>query len=178
MTLLMSVKGRNREKELLANPQYVNEYAQDILGNTEVELELNGRAASSPRPRNNNLAVTENLNMSMNSPRPNNETSVPQNEVTSIVNASNNFRLNRMQLNTEGVDSYYADPLNDNYNSNGLFERLSTERGNEFLNSALLLNNSNANLLNQSLEKKHVDPKVRIILNYNVFVFLILILYS
>lgn len=160
MILLMNAKGRNREKELLDNPQYVNQYAQDILGNTEVELDLHGRAASSHIHGNNNLAVTENLNMSLNSPRPNNETGIPQNEVTSMVNASGHIRLNRLQLNTEGLDSYYGDPLNENYNSNGLFDRLSTERGNEFLNSALLLNNSNANLLNQSLEKKHADRSV------------------
>lgn len=124
------------EAEILNNLQLPNRYAAEMLGNTEVDVDIQGNMNSSPRQRvNQQLNMTEPLNLSQNSPRPNNDTNVPQNMITSFANENNEMRFNRLSLNTE-------------------LDRLPTERGNELLNSGMFLNNSNTNLLNNTLEKK------------------------
>lgn len=133
---------KNNEAELLNNLQLHNGYAGEILGNTEVDVDIQGNMNSSPRQRNfQQVNVTEPLNLSQNSPRQNNETNVPQNMITSFANENNELRFNRLSLNTE-------------------LDRLPTERGNDLLNSGMFLNNSNTNLLNNTLEKKNFNIPV------------------
>jgi len=150
-----------REKELLKQHQYVNEYGQDILGNTEVEIEINNRAGLSPNRRSHiNPINTENLNSSVESDRPHQDTNVPQNLVTTFANVNNELRLNRLQFNTENTESLYMDPVSDSVAApNVMFDRFPGDRDNG-LNSTQLLNSSHQHLLNQTLDKKQSYPNV------------------
>jgi hypothetical protein len=150
-----------REKELLKQHQYVNEYGQDILGNTEVEIEINNRAGLSPNRRSHiNPINTENLNSSVESDRPHQDTNVPQNLVTTFANVNNELRLNRLQFNTENTESLYMDPVSDSVAApNVMFDRFTGDRDNG-LNSTQLLNSSHQHLLNQTLDKKQSYPNV------------------
>jgi hypothetical protein len=78
-TQIMNEKKTNKEKELQQLRHYPNADAQDILGNTEVEMEAANRQ-SSPLNRNPSYNFqSEHQNLSNISPRQNVETNVPQN---------------------------------------------------------------------------------------------------
>lgn len=135
--------------------QVNNPYGQDILGNTEVDLELQQIQGDRSLPRLPNLSMNrpEGLEESVNSPRlVNHDTEVPQHLVTSVGN--NEFRQNPLQLVTENNENSVGDPGPDSVNINNYFDNLSTERGNDMMNNGIYMNNSNSNLLNNSVDKK------------------------
>lgn len=146
-----------RENQIQVN----NPYAQDILGNTEIELELHqvqaDRAAQFAQNLNQNREGL--LEESVNSPRlVHHDTEVPQNLVTSVAN--HELRSHRLQLNTENQEDLEGLNGQDNANINNYFENLSTERGNDLMNNVSFannngfMNNSNSYLLNNSLDQK------------------------
>lgn len=159
MTPTTNAIGINKDKEGLVDPRYGADYVHDILGNTEVEFELNARSIQGiQRMPQHNLNMTEAIPQSQNSPRPNRDTEVP-NELTSFANLNNELRFNRRTFNTENIESYFVDPMNEHDNEN-FIDRLPTEReNNELMNSGTLMNHM--------LENKRIV--VRVI--FHTFVF-------
>ncbi|CAI2376075.1 unnamed protein product [Moneuplotes crassus] len=157
----MEKKQNFEGNQIIAN----NAYGQEILGNTEVDLELyqvNGERAAQI-VQNVDQPRLEALEDSVNSPRLiNHETEIPQNLVTSIAN--NELRLANMRINTDNNDEIASFNGTNNININNYFENLSTERGNDLMNSnsfaqnAGFINDSQTHLLNDSLDQK-VQPQ-------------------
>lgn len=135
-----STNERERELKDTEINAHVHEYAQDILGNTEVDLELNNNGASTARIQiNNNLA--EQINGSMNSARNNQDTNEPQNLITHFAN--NELRFNRININTENEEDLYTDQLEENFNFNATnIDRQPTEREGNGANNGLLFNST------------------------------------
>ena len=146
---------KNKENDQTIIPQNALNYGNDILGNTEVDVDINSRVNPSPRQPNGvnpNINDTEYNNLSNNSPRPNQDTNMSQNVVTSIVNVNHASYITRPNLGTENIDSYYNDPLNERYNANILNEQQSTERENDLVSSNLIQQPSVNNLFENQLE--------------------------
>jgi hypothetical protein len=143
-----STNERERELKDTEINAHENQYAQDILGNTEVDLELNHNGASTARIQIN-ANLTEQINGSMNSVRNNQETNEPQNLITHFAN--NEMRFNRINMNTENEEDIYTDQIEENFNINATnIDRQATDR----------YGVNNGFLLNTTLEKKPCDFNV------------------
>jgi hypothetical protein len=144
---------RERERKDLEADTLRNEaYAQDILGNTEVDIELFQNGASPDRNRRN-VNLTNQINASMNSARNNQETNVPQNLITHFAN--NDQRFNIMNINTENEDPFVSYEIDENLNSNPAnLDRQLTAREGDGMQNGFMLDNSAHNLLNNTPDKK------------------------
>lgn len=149
------MKGTEINKvELRRNTVNQNNYAQDILGNTEVDVDINNtqRNSLAMRVQQLNSNFIEPQNDSVNSPHlVHNDTEVPQNLITSVAN--NELRMSRILNNNESHEVSMVENEQDNLQFHNYFENLPTERENDLMNNASLMNNSQLMLINNNLDK-------------------------